>query len=191
MERTISVWSDRNIRGQIWGGRLWSVISVNSTEISLSICHMIAVLSTSRLYPAYENNYRTRGGLVQVCATECTVPLGTWNFRNFKREFLLNGECPVYFQLVVLFTAPLPPPHREKKKKKKEKETYPGSLQSKLLTLSICHWQRGLFQLYDIERGKDSKRKFDFLSPHLFHKPVVFEALPPEKNNKKQNRNSN
>ena len=124
MERTISVWSDRNIRGQIWGGRLWSVISVNSTEISLSICHMIAVLSTSRLYPAYKNNYRTRGGLVQVCATECTVPLGTWNFRNFKREFLLNGECPVYFQLVVLFTAPPPPPRpTPRKKKKKRKHT--------------------------------------------------------------------
>ena len=25
---------------------------------------------------------------------ECTVPLGTWNFRNFKPEFLLNGKCP-------------------------------------------------------------------------------------------------
>ena len=25
---------------------------------------------------------------------ECTVPLGTWNFRNFKPEFLLNGKRP-------------------------------------------------------------------------------------------------
>ena len=25
---------------------------------------------------------------------ECTVPLGTWNFRNFKPEFLINGKCP-------------------------------------------------------------------------------------------------
>ena len=24
---------------------------------------------------------------------ECTVPLGTWNFRNFKPKFLLNGKC--------------------------------------------------------------------------------------------------
>ena len=25
---------------------------------------------------------------------ECTFPLGTWNFRNFKAEFLLNGKSP-------------------------------------------------------------------------------------------------
>ena len=25
---------------------------------------------------------------------ECTAPLGTWNFWNFKPEFLLNGKCP-------------------------------------------------------------------------------------------------
>ena len=28
---------------------------------------------------------------------ECTVPLGTWNFRKFKPEFLLNGKRP-WFQ---------------------------------------------------------------------------------------------
>ena len=26
---------------------------------------------------------------------ECTVPLGAWNFRNFKTEFLLNGKRPL------------------------------------------------------------------------------------------------
>ena len=26
--------------------------------------------------------------------TECTMPLGTWNFQSFKLEFLLNGKCP-------------------------------------------------------------------------------------------------
>ena len=26
---------------------------------------------------------------------ECTVPLGTWNFRNFKPEFVLNGKRSV------------------------------------------------------------------------------------------------
>ena len=25
---------------------------------------------------------------------ECTIPLGTWNFRNFKPEHELNGKCP-------------------------------------------------------------------------------------------------
>ena len=28
---------------------------------------------------------------------ECTVPLGTWNFRKFKPEFLFNGKRP-WFQ---------------------------------------------------------------------------------------------
>ena len=27
---------------------------------------------------------------------ECTVPLNTWNFRNFKTEFLLSGELPTF-----------------------------------------------------------------------------------------------
>ena len=27
---------------------------------------------------------------------ECTVPLSTWNFRNFKPEFLLNGKRPLW-----------------------------------------------------------------------------------------------
>ena len=27
---------------------------------------------------------------------ECTVPLGTWNFRHFKWEFLLNGKHPIF-----------------------------------------------------------------------------------------------
>ena len=27
---------------------------------------------------------------------ECTVPLNTWNFRNFKTEFLLNGKLPMF-----------------------------------------------------------------------------------------------
>ena len=27
---------------------------------------------------------------------ECTVPLNTWNFRNFKTEFLLNGKLPTF-----------------------------------------------------------------------------------------------
>ena len=25
---------------------------------------------------------------------ECTIPLGTWNFRHFKPEHELNGKCP-------------------------------------------------------------------------------------------------
>ena len=52
------------------------------TEMSLSILFdKIVVPSTALLYPAWV-------GAVQP---ECNAPLGTWNFRNFKPEFLLNG----------------------------------------------------------------------------------------------------
>ena len=27
---------------------------------------------------------------------ECTVPLGKWNFQNFKPGFLLNEKCPLF-----------------------------------------------------------------------------------------------
>ena len=64
----------------------------------------IVVPSTVLLYPTNKNNNQTRGSLrtadvFTVFATlppECTVPLGTWNFRNcvewkaphvFEREF--------------------------------------------------------------------------------------------------------
>ena len=30
---------------------------------------------------------------------ECTVPLGTWNFRNFKPKFLLNGKRPCKYSI--------------------------------------------------------------------------------------------
>ena len=36
---------------------------------------------------------------------ECTVPLNTWNFRNFKTEFLLNGNHPM-FTLILSAEAP-------------------------------------------------------------------------------------
>ena len=35
-------------------------------------------------------------GWVNSVQPECTVPLGKWDFRNFKPEFLLNGKCPSF-----------------------------------------------------------------------------------------------
>ena len=48
---------------------------------------------------AYKNNNQTCGVLGRVCATGYTVPPGTltWNFRNFKPEFLLNGKRPKFW----------------------------------------------------------------------------------------------
>ena len=53
--------------------------------------------STAILYLPYKDNNQTRGGLarVSVAGMYRTVPLGTWNFLNFKPEFLLNGKHPL------------------------------------------------------------------------------------------------
>ena len=89
MERTISVWFDRNIRDQFWTLSTLTglVISVGRTGMSFSIWQNYCP-STAVLYPAHKNNNQTRGGLGRVCATR----MGTRNFRNFKSEFLLNGK---------------------------------------------------------------------------------------------------
>ena len=47
---------------------------------------------TTDLYPAYKHDNQTRGGFGLVFATGMYLPLGTWFFRNFKQEFLLNGK---------------------------------------------------------------------------------------------------
>ena len=72
---------------------VWSFLSVRPT------CHFalgkIVVPSTALLYLTYKNNDQTRGGLGRVCATRmCHSIQGTWNFRNFKLKFLLNGKHP-------------------------------------------------------------------------------------------------
>ena len=96
MERTILVRSDRNIWEHLWR---WStltglVISVGQTNMSLCTCKTV-VPSTALLYLTYKNNDQTRGGLGRVCATRmCHSIQGTWNFRNFKLKFLLNGKHP-------------------------------------------------------------------------------------------------
>ena len=87
MEQTIWVWSSRNIRDQLWS---WSsLIGRSHRKVPF---HLTKLLS-----PAYKDNNQTRGGLgrVSVAGMYRTVPLGTWNFLNFKPEFLLNGKHPL------------------------------------------------------------------------------------------------
>ena len=52
----------------------------------------IIFFRTTDLYPAYKHDNQTRGGFGLVFATGMYFPLGTWFFRNFKQEFLLNGK---------------------------------------------------------------------------------------------------
>ena len=85
MERTNSVWSDRNIRDQLWR---WStvtglVISVSWAEISLSIWQIV-VPSTALLYPGYKNKNQTRGALGRVCATWLYRFIGHVKFPTFQ-----------------------------------------------------------------------------------------------------------
>ena len=68
--------------------------AVGRTETFLFPFDKIVVPSTALLYPSYKNNNQTRGGLRRVMQPECTVTLGTWNWRNFKPGFLLNGKRP-------------------------------------------------------------------------------------------------
>ena len=95
MERTISVWSDRNFRDQLWR---WStltglVISVGQTEMSLSVwqnfCPQAVPLFCILLSRTITKRAVAWVGSVQP---ECTVPLSTRSFRNFKPGFLLNGK---------------------------------------------------------------------------------------------------
>ena len=83
MERTILVRSYRNIRGYLWR---WStltipIISISRTEMCLFISALfVSCLQITKRVVAWV-------GSVQ---TECTVWLGTWNFRIFKPKFLSN-----------------------------------------------------------------------------------------------------
>jgi len=69
------------------GDPLWPVWSFRPFSFDKTV-----VPSTALLYPAYKNKNQTRSGLGRVCATGMYHPLGTWNFRNFKPEFLLNRK---------------------------------------------------------------------------------------------------
>ena len=76
------------------GGPRWSVWSFRSTEMSLF--NLTKLLSPVPLLCILLTRTITKravawDGSVQP---ECTVPLGTWNFRNFKPEFLFNEKRP-------------------------------------------------------------------------------------------------
>ena len=93
MERTTSVCSDRNI----WNHQVHFDRSGHFGRSDRNVpFHLTKLLSPVPLFcNLLTRTYnQTRGGLSRVCATECTVPLGAWNFRNFKPEFLLNGKRP-------------------------------------------------------------------------------------------------
>ena len=63
-------------------GPLWLIWSFRSVRLKCSFpFDNCCPVSTTLLYPAYQYNKQTRGGLGQVCATG-----------NFKPEFFFNGK---------------------------------------------------------------------------------------------------
>ena len=104
MKRIISVWSDRNIRDQLWR---WStltslVISVGRTEISLSL-DKIVVPSTALLYPAHKNNNQTRGSLGRVCATGMYRWIGQAQYPKILDRIFVEWKAPLVMSVVLLF----------------------------------------------------------------------------------------
>lgn len=82
MEQTISVWSSRNIRDQLWR---WSSLTDRSYR-------NVPFHFTKLFSPAYKNNNQTCGGLGRVCVAGMyrTVPLGTRNSEISNRNFFFK-----------------------------------------------------------------------------------------------------
>ena len=66
----------------------------------------IVLPSTTLLHPTYKNNNQMCHGLGCVCTPQNAVPWHTWNFWNFKLDFLLDRKrlmfSEIFFKLVVL-----------------------------------------------------------------------------------------
>ena len=73
------------------GGPLWTVLLVSVTEMTLSIWHNCCSRYCSSVPSAYEHLPKHTVAWVRSVHLECTVPLGVWNFQNFKQNFVLNG----------------------------------------------------------------------------------------------------
>ena len=88
MEQTISVRSDRNIWDHLWRS-VGPKVPFHLTKL-LFLVPLFCILLTRRI---------TKRAVAWVGSVqpECTISLGTWNFRNFELEFSLNWS-PRAFQ---------------------------------------------------------------------------------------------
>ena len=71
-----------------------SSISVARTEMSLSMTKLSSPVPLFCILLTRTITKRAMGWVGSV-QPECTVLMGTWNFRNFKPELLLNGKRPI------------------------------------------------------------------------------------------------
>ena len=88
MKRTISVWSDRNIRE-------WSTFGRSDGNVPF---HLTKSLSSVPLFCILLNNDQTRGGLGRVCATGMYRSVGHAKFPKFQTGIFAEGKRPrIYF----------------------------------------------------------------------------------------------
>ena len=87
MERSISVWPDRNARDLLWrlSALTGLVISVGRTKMSLSIWQMER---------ENKNNKQTNNKHTNARWFVSGLCNRTWKFRNFKPEFFVERKAP-------------------------------------------------------------------------------------------------
>ena len=79
------------VRPEYLGPGLWRWFMHFDRNVPHHLTTIVAPC-TSPLYPVYEYNNQTRGGLGRVCSTGMYLSVG--NFRNFNTNFLLNVKPP-------------------------------------------------------------------------------------------------
>ena len=90
------------VRPEYLGPDLWRWFMHFDRNVPHHLTTIVAPC-TSPLYPVYEYNNQTRGGLGRVCSTGMYLSVG--NFRNFNTNFLLNVKPPKS-----LHSTPIPHP---------------------------------------------------------------------------------
>ena len=68
------------------GGPLWAVLLV-WLKLPFPFDIIIVVPAPTHLYPSYKHLPKHTLAWVRSVQLECIVPLGVWNFQNFKQEF--------------------------------------------------------------------------------------------------------
>ena len=90
------------VRPEYWGPALKVVLFDRSGHLGRSdrevLFHLPKLLSPVPLFCILLTTTITKRAVDWVGSVqpECTVPLGTWNFRNFRREFFLNGKHAIF-----------------------------------------------------------------------------------------------
>ena len=95
IERTISVWSDRNIPDQLERCPFWPFRSFRSVGPKCPFpFDTIVVPRTALLYPTYKNNNQTRGFLGRVCVTGMYRSVGHVKFPKCQIGIFVEWKAP-------------------------------------------------------------------------------------------------